>query len=83
MQVDEVVDNLANPSTPMKLGSVSPMAQSGISISDEILHTMYRTLGRSVQAGDQDDVIKDSLELVLGRRRAGSSQLSKDGKMSR
>ena len=66
MQVDEVVDNPANPSTPMKLGSVSPMAQSGISISDEILHTMYRTLGRQVQAGDEDDVIKDSLELVWG-----------------
>ena len=83
MQVDEVVDNLANPSTPMKLGSVSPMAQSGISISDEILHKMYTVLGRLVQAGDEDDVYQGQPGINLGRRQAGSPQLSKDGKISR
>ena len=80
MQVDEVVDNLANPSTPMKLGSVSPMAQSGISISDEILHKMYTALGRLVQAGDEDDVIKDSLELVWGAVKRALRNYPKMGK---
>jgi hypothetical protein len=65
MQVDEVVDNLANPSTPMKLGSASPMAQSGISISDEILHQMYETLGRFIKATDSDNSIKNRLEYVF------------------
>ena len=83
MQVDEVVDNPANPSTPMKLGSVFPMAQSGISISDEILHKMYTVFGRLVQAGDEDDVYQGQPGISLGRRQAGSPQLSKDGKISR
>ena len=80
MQVDEVVDNLANPSTPMKLGSVSPMAQSGIYISDDILHEMYLTLGRHIQATDRDDYIKKRLQFVL---LAVNEALSDDPKMKK
>ena len=59
MQVDEVVDNLANPSTPMKLGSVSPMVQSGICIPDKILRRMYENLERFFKADDEYDDMED------------------------
>jgi hypothetical protein len=64
MEVDEVVDNLANPSTPMKLGSVSPMAQSGMYISDDILDEMYATLGFHIK-NKNDEYIKRHLGSIF------------------
>ena len=65
MQVDEAVDNLANPSTPIRLQSVSPMAQSGICISDNILRRMYKNLECAFQPDDEYDDIEVELFEVL------------------
>ena len=59
MQVDEAVDNLANLSTPIRVESVSPMAQSGI--SDNILRRMYGYLERTFQPDDEYDDIEDAV----------------------
>ena len=59
MQVDEVVDSLANPSTPIRVESVSPMTQSGI--SDNVFRRMYGYLERAFQPDDEYDDIEDAV----------------------
>ena len=64
MQVDEPMDDYTNPSTPKKLGPVSPTTQSGACISDESLQLMSTQLERAIQPGDDDVYIRRSLGTV-------------------
>ena len=80
MQVDEVVDSLANPSTPTRVESVSPMAQSGI--SDKILRRMYGFFERIFKADDEyddmeDDDVQERLAWVLTGVRPAFTKMNK------